>query len=314
MCCILWVSFLYLLLVRFSRKGKSLFEIEKFKIGVKFKLDLNFSRVLIQVCILSFVEFLWTLNCCSGFLARLLRIFETGSSLALCRTALPINPPRNDLPILILSRGFMSVFIEINHLFIELNALIKFCPFSDVAVLVVIKLQSVSDWYLFICSLVAVSHQMIVVSPMSLRLIGTRRTRLHPPTLTVLRGIMTLTLCASIARRAKPECWTIWSVIGRRLPLSTLYSLFSSLSYTPLDAVHSGTTERTMLNPDGSHTLEIISNRLDWILVRRVVEGSYLLLYEFSITTVALAFGSFLLYSFLCMLDISCDIGAMVLM
>lgn len=78
--------------------------------------------------------------------------------------------------------------------------------------------------------------------------------------------------------------------------------------------MHSGTTERTMLNPDGSHTLEIISNRLDWILVRRVVEGSYLLLYEFSITTVALAFGSFLLYSFLCMLDISCDIGAMVLM
>uniref|UniRef100_A0A6M2ERT0 Uncharacterized protein n=1 Tax=Populus davidiana TaxID=266767 RepID=A0A6M2ERT0_9ROSI len=69
---------------------------------------------------------------------------------------------------------------------------------------------------------------------------------MSPPILTVMRGIINQMFSALTATLARLGCWTTSRVIGRRWLLSTSYSLCSSSLCTPLDAVHSGTTEAKM--------------------------------------------------------------------
>ena len=102
------------------------------------------------------------------------------------------------------------------------------------------------------CRLAAVSHRIAVALIIKIRLLGTRL-QMPPPILTVMRGIINQMFSALTATLARLGCWTTSRVIGRRWLLSTLYSLYSSSLCTPLDAVHSGTTEAKMLTfLDGS--------------------------------------------------------------
>ena len=109
-----------------------------------------------------------------------------------------------------------------------------------------------------ICSLVAASHQTTAILPMWSQLNGPIITLLLlVVTQTALHGAMTQMFCASTVNHARLDCSTTSRVTGRRWPLSTLYSLSSSLLCTPLGAVRSETIGRTM--PIG------IVSRLDYI-------------------------------------------------
>ena len=94
--------------------------------------------------------------------------------------------------------------------------------------------------------LAAVSHQIAVAFFIKHRLTGRRHLQIPPPILTALHGIIKQMYSALTATLAKLDCWTTSGGIGRRWLLSTSYSLCSSSLCTPLDAVHSGTTEAKM--------------------------------------------------------------------
>lgn len=100
--------------------------------------------------------------------------------------------------------------------------------------------------FFFLCSLDAVSHQMIADSHMKPQHNGLIMAQLRP-TPTVRPGQTTKVCCATTANRAKLGCGTKSRLTGRRWPSSTLSSSLCSLSSTPSDAVRSGTTGGTML-------------------------------------------------------------------
>lgn len=108
-----------------------------------------------------------------------------------------------------------------------------------------------------ICSLVAASHQRTAILPMWNQLNGTIFLPVMLLTQTALHGAMSQMFCASTVNHARLDCSTTSRVTGRRWPLSTLYSLSSSLLCTLLGAVRSETIGRTM--PIG------IVSRLDYI-------------------------------------------------
>lgn len=86
---------------------------------------------------------------------------------------------------------------------------------------------------------------------------GSRQPQMPPPILTVIRGIINNKFSALTATPARLGCWTTSGEIGRRWLSSTSYSLCSSSSCIPLDAVHSGTTEARMRTFLGGSTLNL---------------------------------------------------------
>lgn len=97
----------------------------------------------------------------------------------------------------------------------------------------------------FLCSPVAASHRMTAISLMLAQPTGLPQ-QPHTPIQIATCGAMIQVFCASTANHARLGCWITSSMIGRRWLWSTLYSLSSSLLFTRLDAVLSGTTGRTI--------------------------------------------------------------------
>ena len=129
---------------------------------------------------------------------------------------------------------------------------------SIIYMLLAVSLLLYAFWMcLLICSLVAASHQTTAILPMWTQLIGALPLLFLVITQTALHGAMTQMFYASTVNHARLDCSTTSRVTGRRWPLSTLYSLSSSLLCTPLGAVRSETIGRTM--PIG------IVSRLDYI-------------------------------------------------